>query len=290
MPVSIVAPRAPDVTQVRSIRAFINVVADEDGRDPLSDQALTQLTSASVEHRMAVDDDRLCGYAQLDGRSLEIAAEAHVVGALLDAFAGRSIMVWAHGHRSRLTPVLAGRGFTRERELHQLRRGLADPVDVPAIPDGVLIRPFVLGQDEDEQLRVNAAAFASHAEQGGWTRADLEAREQETWFDPSGFLTAWRTETAWPTETAWRTGRMAGFHWTKVHPDGDGEVYVLAVDPSAQGLGLGAVLLLHGLAYLRQRGCPEVLLYVDGSNTAAMRLYERYGFARHDLDVQWRSP
>jgi mycothiol synthase len=67
-------------------------------------------------------------------------------------------------------------------------------------------------------------------------------------------------------------------------------VYVLGVDPSAQGLGLGAVLLLRGLAYLRERGCPDVLLYVDASNTGAMRLYERYGFRQHDLDVQWHSP
>ena len=68
------------------------------------------------------------------------------------------------------------------------------------------------------------------------------------------------------------------FYWT-----------VIGVDPSAQGLGLGKVLLLQGLAWLHDRGCPEVLLYVDGTNTGARRLYEHYGFREHDLDVQWRS-
>ena len=40
-------------------------------------------------------------------------------------------------------------------------------------------------------------------------------------------------------------GRLLGSHWTKVHPAGDagaepvGEVYVLGVDPDAQGLRLG---------------------------------------------------
>jgi mycothiol synthase len=124
---------------------------------------------------------------------------------------------------------------------------------------------------------VNSAAFVDHPEQGAWTRSDLEAREREPWFDPSGFL------------MAWRDAELAGFHWTKVHSDGVGEVYVIAVAPSAQGTGLGAVLLLRGLALLQARGCTEVMLYVDGYNTGAMRLYERYGFAAYDLDIQWSA-
>ena len=86
---------------------------------------------------------------------------------------------------------------------------------------------------------------------------------------------------------AWRDAELVGFHWTKIHPDGAGEVYVIAVAPSAQGLGLGRVLLRLGLDSLYRRGCREVLLYVDGDNTGAMRLYERTGFRPHDLDVQW---
>jgi len=66
-------------------------------------------------------------------------------------------------------------------------------------------------------------------------------------------------------------------------------VYVLGVSPQAQGLGLGRALLIRGLRHLHGRGCPYVLLYVDGDNPAAARLYERDGFTRHDLDVQWRS-
>jgi mycothiol synthase len=257
---------------------LISSVAGLDGRNPLSDQALTKLGAATVEHAIAADSEQVVGYAQLDGKSLEIAARDSAVGALLDAFAGRDLLVWTHGEHSRLVAPLDARGYRRQRELFQLRRSLTDRPEPPAPPDEVEIRPFAVGSDEDAWVAVNAAAFASHPEQGSWTRADLEAREAEEWFDPSGFL------------MAWRGNDLVGFHWTKMHPDGAGEVYVLAVAPQAQGLHLGSVLLLHGLAALYDAGAREVLLYVDGDNTAAVRLYERYGFNRHDLDVQWRAP
>jgi mycothiol synthase len=100
----------------------------------------------------------------------------------------------------------------------------------------------------------------------------------EPWFDAADFL------------VAERAGELLGFHWTKVHPDGAGEVYVLGVSPNAQGLGLGRALLVRGLRLLAAHGCPVVLLYVDGDNDTAMRLYERDGFTEYDLDVQWQAP
>jgi mycothiol synthase len=47
-------------------------------------------------------------------------------------------------------------------------------------------------------------------------------------------------------------------------------------------------VLVRGLRHLADQGCPEVLLYVDGDNTAARRLYERSGFHEHDVDIQWQ--
>ena len=274
----LVQPSVPSNDQLVAIRALVAERARADGRDPLSDQALTQLTSTGVQHVLAVaDDDTVVGYAQRDGDSLEIVAGADAAGALLGSFEGQPVLVWSHGQHSPLLDGLRASGFRAARELHQLRRPLTGPVDVPPLADGIEIHPFAVGMDEDAVLRVNAAAFAHHPEQGSWTRVDLAARQAESWFDPSGFLLAWRG-----TE-------LLGFHWTKVHDDGAGEVYVLGVDPAAQGLGLGKALLNRGLAWLREHGCTEVLLYVDGDNTAAMALYERAGFTRHDLDVQWAA-
>jgi len=112
-------------------------------------------------------------------------------------------------------------------------------------------------------------------------------REAEPWFDPAGFLLAWRGD---PDDG----GTLLGFHWTKVHPPGDagpeavGEIYVLGVDPDAQGLRLGRALTDLGLAHLRGRGLGQVLLYTDEDNTAAVALYERTGFHRWSVDVSWR--
>jgi mycothiol synthase len=161
-----------------------------------------------------------------------------------------------------------------------------DPDPRPTLPDGVSVRPFRPGLDEAAWLQVNARAFASHPEQGRWTPEDLALREAEPWFDPAGFFLAWRDEPTGP--------RLLGSHWTKVHPPGDagdeavGEVYVLGIDPDAQGLGLGRALTDLGLAHLRGRGLGSVLLYVEEANTAAVRLYEGRGFTRFSVDVSWR--
>jgi mycothiol synthase len=161
-----------------------------------------------------------------------------------------------------------------------MRRPLAEPLAGPRLADGLEVRAFRPGQDEDAWLALNAAAFATHPEQGAWTPADLEQREQEAWFDPAGFFLAVRGD------------RLAGFHWTKIHPaegaaPAIGEVYVVGVDPAERGTGLGRALTLIGLGYLRDQGLGEVLLYVDESNVAAIRLYESLGFTRWSADVMF---
>ena len=42
------------------------------------------------------------------------------------------------------------------------------------------------------------------------------------------------------------------------------------------------------LGDLQQRGLATVLLYVDESNPAAMRVYEKLGFTRYRSDVLYR--
>ena len=273
-----VTTTVPDDDTRAAVLRLAEVVEREDGAPPLSDQALGHLRSGSVEHAVARDGATVVGYGQRDGAAAELVADRSAIGPLVDALARPGLLIWSHGRRSRLAPVFADRGFEPIRELHQLRRPLTGLPDDPALPPEIVVRSFRPGQDDDAWLALNAAAFASHPEQGRWTRDDLDARLAESWFDPAGFL------------LAERDGELLGFHWTKVHPDGAGEVYVLGVSPSAQGLGLGNALLVRGLRHLAAGGCPTVLLYVDGDNPTALRLYAKAGFTSHDLDVQWQLP
>ncbi len=276
----------------QAVRLLATEVAAQDSAEPLSDEARIRLGAVDaqpgLEHLVARDGERLVGYAQLD-RAAEVTAVEAVgqppaLDSLLDAIIARAgeFSLWAHGQNSRLIAVAERHGLSRTRVLWQLRWAVGElpPLNVP---EAITLRAFVPGQDEDAWLAVNAAAFAHHPEQGGWTLPDLLGREAERWFDPAGFLLA-------VDEAVHDLGApdVVGFHWTKVHTPTLGEVYVIGVHPSAQHRHLGSALLVAGLAHLRERGMKTVLLYVDESNTKAVKLYEGFGFSRYDHDVQYR--
>ena len=275
MPADVSRPAALDPAAADEVRALAGAVQARDGQPPLSDRALTKLSSPDVDHVLASAGGVIVGYGQLEAGNAEIVGDATTAAAVLDALRPTIVEIWSHGTRSVLRARLAERGFTPARVLHQLRRPASLPVADEPPPAGVVVDTFRVGADEPAWLEVNAAAFAHHPEQGGVTLADLRGLEAESWFRGTDFF------------LARRDGDLLGFHWTKVHPDGAGEVYVLGVSPAAQGLGLGRVLLGIGLRHLAERGCPQVLLYVDESNAAAMRLYESAGFTRYDADTQW---
>ncbi|HEX6248775.1 MAG TPA: mycothiol synthase, partial [Nocardioidaceae bacterium] len=149
-----------------------------------------------------------------------------------------------------------------------------------------VVRTFRPGQDEDAFLALNAEAFVDHPEQGSMTRADLEARMAEPWFDPRGFFLAEPADA--PRSDANEivdSPSLLGFHWTKVHDDAVGEVYVVGVSPVAQGKGLATLLTLTGLHHLADRGLSEVILYVESDNAPAIAVYSRLGFTHADADT-----
>jgi len=170
-------------------------------------------------------------------------------------------------HHDRLAGAV---GLRRGRELRQLRR----PLPIRESPS-LKVRAFEPGRDEAAWLEVNNRAFHWHPEQGDWDLETLRHREDQPWFDPAGFL------------LHEREGKLAGFCWTKVHPDHNpplGEIYVVAVDPSFRGLGLGHSLLVAGLDHLAGRGLGVAMLYVDADNVDALRLYDGLGFTTDHAD------
>jgi len=216
-------------------------------------------TAAVVVH----PDHRESGVAT---RLIDVAVAATADGG------GGHLVLWAFGADARADAFAASVGFAPERELWQMRVSL--PLTERAQwPPGIDVRPFEPRQDEGAWLEVNNRAFAHDPDQGAWTEADLRRREAEPWFDAEGFLLATSPD------------GLAGFCWTKVHPAAPphepeplGEIYVIGVDPSHQGAGLGRALVVAGLASLHERGTPTGMLFVDAANTQAVGLYEALGF------------
>ncbi|MEV4175021.1 mycothiol synthase [Nonomuraea sp. NPDC049709] len=287
-----------DDRAVDEVLGLVAAATEADGVRPLNEHVMLHLRyggDPQARSLLLYAGTTLAGYAHVDptdeveGPSVELVIHpahrrrghgASLLRAVMDQTAGRP-RLWAHGDHAGAGALAASFGFERVRSLWQMRRSLFAPLAPYTLPAGVSLRTFVPGRDEEGWLKVNAAAFAHHPEQGAWTVDDLLRREQEPWFDPEGFFLAFRDD------------RLVGFHWTKIHGSSDhgheplGEVYVVGVDPSQQGTGLGKALTLAGLHHLRSRGLAQAMLYVDEANTAAIGLYESLGFARWDVDVMY---
>jgi mycothiol synthase len=321
-----------------AVTSLVAAATETDGLHPLSEHVMLHLPSGrpGPDRHVLVfarpvdrtgdgsDGERLAGYAHLDptdaveGSSAEVVVHpelrGHGVGRLMveqmeQLSPDGRLRLWAHGQQSPARALATSLGYLSVRELWQMRRSLRAVLPAVQLPEGYALRTFRPGQDDEAWLAVNAAAFADHPEQGGWTLDDLHHRMAEDWFDPEGFLLLDGPD-----------GELAGFHWTKVHGDAGpdpadladpahpadpatgaetthghehdpvGEVYVVGVAPGHQGRGLGHQLTVAGLRHLRAAGLTQAMLYVDADNTAAVRTYQRLGFSRWDVDVQFSRP
>jgi mycothiol synthase len=297
----------------RRVRELVLAATEFDGVAPVGEQVLRELGHQRTEHLLVTGSrpDTIVGYLNLsspgdeplDEPRDEEAAMAEMVvhpqsrrrgvgaamgRAALAKTAGRNHF-WAHGTLEPARATASALGLVKVRELVQMRRSLHD-IPEPVVPDGLRVRTYAGTSDDAELLRVNNAAFAYHPEQGGWTAAQLEERRNEPWFDPEGLFLVFGDS------AGDHVGRLLGFHWTKIHHDrpGLGEVYVVGVDPSAQGSGLGKVLTAIGLASLARRlsssAEPTVMLYVESDNIPAVRTYQRLGFTTYSVDTAYASP
>jgi mycothiol synthase len=204
-----------------------------------------------------------------------LAALLRTAGAHVAAHGGGVLTCWRFAPDEQEDRAWRAAGFRADRELFQLRVAL--PLHQTAEwPAGINVRTFEPG-DEDAWLAVNNAAFAGHAEQGGWTPETLARRMAEDWFDPSLFV------------LAIDDGEIAGFNWCKLHPATGtdpvlGEIFVIGVDPHRGRRGIGRPLAIAGLDLLALRGAGTGMLFVAGDNGKALSLYRSLGFELHRVD------
>jgi len=307
--------------QQQAVRELVSAATEFDGVAPVGEQVLRELGHDRTEHLLVTDSqsgatkdsgNTIVGYLNLspprDGEAAmaELVVHPQTRRRGIGAAMGRAAVTkthghnqfWAHGTLEPARATASALDLVPVRELVQMRRSLRDNPDPVAGLPGVRIRTYAGTADDAELLRVNNAAFATHPEQGGWTAAELAERRTEPWFDPTGLFLAF------DDSASDHPDRLLGFHWTKVHLDQPalGEVYIVGVDPSAQGRGLGRTLTSIGIAWLARRLAdpksaadpspessiaPTVLLYVELDNVAARRTYQGLGFSTYGVDTAY---
>ena len=291
-----------DLPQVRDI---LGRATTADGVEPLGEAFVRGLDDASFGHRhFAVrEGGTYLGFAGVAPDAIEMVVDPESrrsgVGAALLAYidneVGDRLPIWAHGDiggAARLAE-LTGRRVVREllqmsidaQGLDATEGGVVKRDDVEAVNLAAARRRWGSTAVDRAWLSVNNEAFDWHPEQGGWSEEQLQRARDTEWFDEEGVFFA--ADIAGGEDAA---DSICGFHWTKWHAEAEkptGEVYVIGLATRARGRGLGRWLTNVGLSHLRKRGAEEVILYVEGDNSAAIGTYEKVGFEVSRRDVMY---
>ena len=292
-------------SQQESVLELIKAADDLDSVPPIAEHVLLHLRHGgdkSDSHLVIEKDGQVIAYAHLDktdlvaGPSVEAVVHPKYRGQgfgtqlLKEAITicGDTTRIWSHGDLSQAQSIATSLNLERLWANLQMSKQL---LAIEELTSKYLIRSFLPGIDDEAFLRLNNKVFANHPDQGGWGDDDLRVRVNEEWFDEKGFF------------VCEDKGKLIGFCWTKIHGahthshegnevdhghEAIGEIYVLAVDPSYKGKGIGKDLTITGLNYLKYQGLGSAMLYVGVENTPALKLYTSLGFSNFGSDVMYR--
>jgi mycothiol synthase len=267
------------MTHQASVESFLAALGKADGYPPLSDAKVAALTDPETsvviyerDHIVAVG--ACATHLQSDGTTrfaLETAVEpsmrfSEFESAVLDAALAlvvddKRLSVWSG--RTSLDRVLESRGFVTVRTLALMVTDL--PIRHIDTPNSFGVRTFT-PDDTADLVAANRLAFAGHREAASLTEEDISRMRALPWFDADGIFVVEDAE------------GLVGFCWTRVHANGDGEIYRIGVVPQRTGSGAGRVALRAGFDYLAAHAdVRRGTLWVDTSNDRAMRLYSAAG-------------
>lgn len=135
---------------------------------------------------------------------------------------------------------------------------------IPPMPSGYALRDY-----QEGDLEPLAALLKKAFPEMEWTP---EKARESLIDDPTVKRTFVITQNGVPVATA--SARLA--------PDkfpGSGYVHWVAADPEHKGLGLGYIVSLAALHEFVRLGCKDVVLETDDHRLAAIKTYQKLGFA-----------
>jgi len=307
-------PKLTD-TQQEAVLKLISDTTAVDNTPPIAEHILLHLRHGGDKadsHLLVKQENQVIGYAHLDqtdlvaGPSVELVVDPKFRGAevgrqLLSKaieICGKALRLWVHGDQPAANALATSFGFEKIRTVLQMSKPLTDIQQLPKvnkneIDQDIVIRSFLPGIDSDAWLSLNNKVFKDHPEQGNWKLTDLNIRLNEDWFDERGFFLAEVNH------------KIIGSTWTKIHgshthqheADDEshahpaiGEIYITAVDQEYSGRGIGMVLTITALNYLKYRGLSNAMLYVDFENQKALKLYHNLGFSKSSMDILYKIP
>ncbi len=147
------------------------------------------------------------------------------------------------------------------------------------IPDGFVLRPFRLGEDEEALTELQNTAFGENWGFSPNTVEQIAARVRLSPNDPEGIILVMDGE------------RVAAYDWTLRSLGAAGSIgwiSMTGVHPDYRGKGLGTLVVTAGLDHLKSKGVEAVELEVDSDNVPARDLYLKLGFKRV-RETTWRE-
>ncbi len=305
----------PKLTNTQQ-EAVLKLIADTtafDNTPPIAEHILLHLRHGGDKadsHLLVEQENQVIGYAHLDqtdlvaGPSVELVVDPKFRGAgvgkqLLSKaieICGKELRLWVHGDQPAANALATSFGFEKIRTVLQMSRALTDIQQLPKVgkkegDQDIVIRSFLPGIDSDAWLLLNNKVFKEHPEQGNWQLADLNIRLGEEWFDEKGFFLAEINNkiigSTWTKIHGAHTHEHAGEIESHAHP-AIGEIYIAAVDQEYSGRGIGKILTITALNYLKYQGLSNAMLYVDFENQKALKLYHNLGFSKSSMDILYK--
>ncbi len=273
---------------VEAVLRLVDDVTTVEGVPPLSEAVMLHIrygTDIEVRHLLMWLGDELVGYAHLDvgGVIAELAAVDPVnIRALVDELiggTGPSLQVWAHGEKTTTARVLRDLGP---------ERGPSAVATAAIAAKAAIGRAGVATRSDRTHVRGRAGRSRPGSRSITWrspTTRTSPAGQSATSRPARASRGSIRRASSSPSATT-RSSGSTGRRCTPGKGRTRSARSTSSVSPRrCRAKHLGSALTLVGLIHLQGLGLATVMLYVDESNTAAVRVYERLGFTRWDADI-----